>query len=90
MYSDRVKLGFVICVALLGGCKDHEVEKMAAVRDEVCACKTVQCAQDAMNKVGTSKVPSTTKTQKIAREMLDCFAELNETDRPSLDPDAPE
>ena len=88
-YSDLVKLGFVICVALvLPACKDHELQKMASVRDEVCACKTVDCATQAMGKLPSKTVPSTPKSQKIARAMLDCLAELYETQPLSLDPDA--
>lgn len=88
-YSDLVKRAFVICVALvLPACKDHELEKMASVRDEVCACKTVDCATQAMGKLPTKAVPSTPTSQKIARAMLDCLADLYDTQTPSMDPDA--
>jgi hypothetical protein len=86
-----VKPAFVICVALaLPACKDHEIEKLAGVRDEVCACKTVQCADAAMGKLPTKNVSSTPKSQQIARAMLDCLAELYQAEVPTMDPDAPE
>ncbi len=88
-YSDRVKPAFVICVALaLPACKDHELKKLASVRDEVCACKTVQCADAAMGKLPSKNVSSTPKSQEIARAMMDCLAELYQAEVPSMDPDA--
>lgn len=88
-YSDRVKSAFVICVALLlAACERHELKKMAAVRDEVCACKTVDCANQAMAKLPTKNVQSTPKSQQLARSMLDCLADLYAAPEPTLDPDA--
>jgi hypothetical protein len=79
----------VICVALVvPACKDHELKKLASVRDEVCACKTVQCADAAMGKLPTKSVSSTPKSQQIARAMLDCLADLYQAQPPTLDPDA--
>jgi hypothetical protein len=88
LYSDRVKWPFVIWVALAAGCGDRELEQMSAVRDEVCTCKTVPCAETALAKVPARKVESNTRTQRVAREMLDCLAELYNRGRPTLDPDA--
>jgi hypothetical protein len=88
LYSDRVKWPFVIWVALAAGCGGHELERLQAVRDEICTCKTVRCAEAALAKVPTRKVESNTRTQRVAREMLDCLAELYNRDRPTLDPDA--
>lgn len=84
LYSHRVKFHFVICVALLAACKGHELKKLERVRDEVCACKTVACAETAMGKLPTKTVESTPRSQQLARAMLDCLAELYETDRPLL------
>jgi hypothetical protein len=83
-----VKWLLVICVALAGACKDREIAKMSRVRDTVCACKTVKCAETALQDLPKGKVESTPKSQHIAREMLDCLSELYELDRPTLDPDA--
>ena len=80
---------FVISVALLAACGDREAHKLAKIRDEVCACKTAQCADEAMAQLPKKDVRSTPRTQKIAREMLDCVSELYKADRPNPDPDAP-
>jgi len=80
---------FVICVALTGACNDHGESELARIRDAVCACKTPSCADDALKAVPQQDMPSTPRTQKIAREMLDCVARLHEEGRPTADPDAP-
>ena len=79
---------FVISVAL-GACGDREAEQLAKVRDEVCACKTAKCAEAALEGVPKTNIESTHRSQRIAREMLDCLAEIYEVDRPSTDPDQP-
>lgn len=88
MYSDLVKRHFVICVALVAACKDHELRKLSTVRDAVCGCKTVQCAEAALADVPKAKVASSPRSQRVARQMLDCLAEIYEADRPTTDPDA--
>lgn len=85
----EVKWPFVISVALLGACTDHEASKLAKVRDEVCHCKTASCAETAMKLVPKDTKQPSRKAQHIAREMLDCLAEIYEHDRPTADPDAP-
>ena len=90
-YSDFVKFGFVICVALAApACKDHELARLKTVRDEVCACKTVACAEAALTKVPKKDVKSGARSQGVAREMLNCLAERYAAERPTSDPDAPE
>ena len=42
----------------------------------------------ALDKVPKPKLESTPRTQQIAREMLNCVAELYKADRPTQDPDA--
>jgi hypothetical protein len=80
---------FVICVALAAGaCSDHGASDLARVRDAVCACKTTSCADDALKAVPQRDVPSNRRTQKLAREMLECVARLHEQGRPTEDPDA--
>ena len=84
-----MKWQFVICVALaVAACRDHELERLSAVRDQVCACKTVACAEAALAKLPTGKVASTRRSQQVARQMLDCLADLYNRGRPTLDPDA--
>jgi hypothetical protein len=85
-----MKWPIVICVALLAGaCADHDANKLAKVRDEVCHCKTASCAETAMKLIPKDTKQPSRKAQHIAREMLDCLAEIYASDRPSTDPDAP-
>ena len=79
---------FVICVALVAACSDREAHKLAKVRDEVCQCKTAQCADEAMAQLPKKDIRSTPRAQKIARELLDCLSELYKANRPNPDPDA--
>ena len=71
---------FVICVASLAACGDREAHKLAKIRDEVCHCKTAQCADEAMAQLPTKDIRSTPRAQKVAREMLDCLSELYKAD----------
>lgn len=87
-YSDLVKLGFVISIALLAACRNHELKELERVRDEVCACKTVECGEAALAKVPQKNIKSTPKSQGLAREMLDCLAKLYDENQPA-DGEAP-
>lgn len=81
---------YVICVALATvACGDSDADKLAKIRDEVCACKTATCAEQALDRVPQSTLEPSPRAQRIAREMLDCLAELYERGRPTQDPDAP-
>lgn len=80
---------FVIAVALAAGaCGDPRLAELASIRDEVCACKTVACGEEAMKRVPQDDVRSDHVAQRIARSMMDCLAKLYVSDRPSTDPDA--
>lgn len=80
---------YVICVALAAGaCRDNEAKQMAKVRDRVCACRDRGCAEAALQGVPKGKIRSTPRSQRIAREMLDCLSRIYEQGRPTLDVDA--
>ncbi len=84
-----MKWPLVICVALaVGACGDRELKKLGRVRDSVCACKTAACAESAMADLPKGNVESTPKSQRLAREMMNCLAELYAEGRPTDDPDA--
>jgi DNA-binding transcriptional regulator YdaS (Cro superfamily) len=74
--------------ALAGACRDPQLSELQKIRDEVCACKTPACAKAALERVLASDVRSDHVTQKVARSMMDCFAKVQESDRPSTDLDA--
>ena len=77
----------------LAACHDQELERLTAIKAEVCACKTASCAEEAMKRLpqGTSEPTHRTRThrlQMLAREMIDCLAKLQVAERPITDPDA--
>ena len=75
----------VIAIAL-GACADHDTKQLEALRDEVCACPTADCAEAAMKKVPAA-TKGTLQTQKLARDMIECVAKLYNAERPTTDPD---
>jgi hypothetical protein len=80
---------FVICVALVVcACKDSEVAKLGEIRDDVCACKTSRCGEEALARVPKRDVEASPRAQQIAREMMNCLAALYAKERPTQDPDA--
>lgn len=72
----------------LSACTDHGAGALAKIKDEVCACKTSACAEQAMARVPKETIESNRRTQGLARGMLDCVARLQAAERPSTDPDS--
>ena len=81
---------WVAILVTLTACHDRAVERLTAIKAEVCACKTTGCAEQAMKQVPQAAIKSTHRTQAIARDMLDCLAKLQAAERPTTDPDAEE
>ena len=77
----------VISIALAIGCRDEGIARLGDVKAKVCACKTAECAEAAMKVIPSTQVKSNPRSQKIAREMLDCLAKLYEKERPVTGPD---
>jgi hypothetical protein len=71
----------------LAACHDPDVERMAAIQQTVCACKTASCAEQEMKRVPSAAIKSTHRTQELARELLDCLSRLQSDERLSTDPD---
>ena len=67
-----------VLASLSAGCANRDVARLASVKDEVCACKDVACAETALKTVPHGDVKATHKEQEIARDMLDCLAKLYE------------
>ena len=80
-----MRLAALALAAALGGCGDPEVEHLARIRAEVCACKSVACAEAALAQVPSKPASSNFRTQAHARAMLDCLAKLHDAPLP---PDA--
>jgi len=77
----------VISLALVAGCRDPGIIELESIRDEICACKTAKCAEEAMQRVPKRDAPNNHRAQTIAREMMDCLAKLYEAERPATGPD---
>lgn len=74
----------------LAACGDSQEAKLERVKDAVCACKTAGCAEKAMKDVPQKEIESNHRTQKVAREMVDCLSKLYDEGKPTTDPDADE
>jgi hypothetical protein len=81
-----VRSVLAILVTLVA-CNDSDVERLTAIKDEVCACKTASCAEKAMARVPTD-IKSTPRARTAAREMIECLSRAQSAERPSTDPDA--
>ena len=86
-YAATVRIWLAILVTL-AACRDHDLELLSSVKDDVCACKEASCADQAMARIDKRAIESTRRSQAIAREILECRARLEASERPSTDPDA--
>ena len=77
----------VISIALAIGCRDEGLTRLDDLRTTVCKCKTAECADAALKLVPETKVKSNPRSQKIAREILDCTAKIYAKTRPTTGPD---
>lgn len=85
-YAATVRICLAILVTLVA-CKDRDIERLTAVKRDVCACKDSRCADQAMSGVPQATIRSTPRTQAIARDIMDCRAKLEAEERPTTDPD---
>jgi hypothetical protein len=86
-YAALVRTSLAILLTL-GACTDHGAARLTKIKDQVCACTTASCAEQAMAQVTQEKIDANHRTQAIARGMLDCLAKLQAAERPVTDPDA--
>ncbi|MBA2538555.1 MAG: hypothetical protein H0V17_02880 [Deltaproteobacteria bacterium] len=78
----------LIAIALLG-CRDETLRQVKAIRDEVCACQTVPCGEEAIKRLPKQDGKPHHRAQAFAAEMITCMSKLYLKDRPSEDPDDP-
>ncbi len=72
------------------GCRDEDADRLAKVKDEVCACKSILCANTALKQIPAKRdVEPSYRAQHIAKLMMECLARLHAEGRPTPDPDAP-
>lgn len=75
-------------IALAGGCRDVDVDRMDGLARKACACKTAACADAVVHEVGAAPVAATRKTEALAKELLDCVARRHEEELPPDDASA--
>jgi hypothetical protein len=80
-------LRLAVIVIALCACRDEQLQKVKAVRDEVCACKDVACGEEAIKKLPQKDIKPNHHQQKLASEMMTCLSKLYLKDRPQEDPD---
>lgn len=84
---NRLAILVTLVVALVA-CQDRSIAQMAAIKGDVCECKTASCAEQAMKRVPSETIKSSPRTQALARDMIECLSKLQASERPSTDPDA--
>ena len=86
-YAASVRSWIAILVTL-AACHDRDVERLTAIKETVCSCRTATCAEQAVDQVSQATIASNHRTQALARDMMDCVAKLHAAERPIIDPDA--
>lgn len=79
----------VISVALSTSCRDPGLAQLEDLKTEVCACKTASCGEHVLQRVPQHDIHSNVRSQKIAKQMIDCLSKLYEAERPRIGSDAP-
>ena len=75
---------FAVLIVLLAACENKELTQLERVKQNVCACKDVACAEAAMKNMPTGEVHPDHREQGVARDMLDCLAKLYDAAKPEL------
>ncbi len=70
-----VAVRWLSALVLVVACGDTEVAKVEAVKNRVCACKDVACADAAMHAL-PQPAKASHREQVVARDTLDCYAKL--------------
>ena len=68
-------MNWLSALVLVVACGETEVGKVEAVKNRVCACKDVACADAAMQAL-PQPAKASHREQGIARDTLDCYAKL--------------
>ncbi len=66
----------IVLVALAAACADEDAARLGKIKDAVCACETTACTDQELAKVPQDVIKSTHRTQTLAREMMDCIADV--------------
>jgi hypothetical protein len=81
LYNEAVR-ALVICVALAGaGCRSHEIVELSRIEDEVCACKTSECAQAVLDGMPKASDKPSPRAQEHARRILECVSRIRDVEK---------
>ena len=78
-----------LTLALASGCRDPELSQLEKIKDEVCACKTTSCGEIALKRVPQNQAAPNHRSQKIAKELIDCLSKLHAAEAAPPDPEEP-
>jgi len=77
-------------LAALAACSDRESEQIEALAAKVCACKTSQCAEAALELFPKTPPNDSRRIQAAATDARNCLAKLLDAEKaPVLEPEAP-
>jgi len=66
----------LVVLAALAACADQDAVMLTTIKDAVCACETTACTDRELARVPQETIKSTHRTQTIAREMMECVADV--------------
>jgi hypothetical protein len=64
----------ILVVTFTASCRDRELDELQRVKDQVCACKTIECAEQALAAMPTGEMRQPQKAKALAAEILDCYS----------------
>ena len=87
-YASGVRSRLVIAVAFAGvpACRDAKLAKLEQIKAEVCACKTVECAEAAMKALPPQEGLASHPALELAHAILDCLARISSAPTPAEAP----
>ncbi len=65
---------------LLTNCQDPAIQRLSSIKQTVCACKTLACADVALTAMPTVPARRLDKAQAVASEIFDCYSRLAKAD----------
>src|SRR3954470_16578649 len=66
----------LLVLVALAACTDQDAVRLAKIKEAVCACETTACTDLELAAIPQDAIKSNHRTQKIAREMMDCIADV--------------
>ncbi|MBP9087675.1 MAG: hypothetical protein KBG15_16250 [Kofleriaceae bacterium] len=67
-------------LVLLTGCRDPAIQRLHQIKQAVCACQTLACANQSLQAMPTVPARRLDKAQAMANEIFDCYSRLAKSD----------